>query len=225
MCDVNFGRWALLAIVVVLGGCGGRSSDEVAPPAETAPSIVQPGAPGEPTRTLLPAEVTAIRPSVHTPTDVRFMRGMIHHHAQALRLTSLVPRRSGRTAIETLARRIDASQEAEIEQMSDWLEERGEQAPVLHRAHGHAHGAGRIPMPGVLTEPELTRLAAAQGTAFDRLFLRSMIRHHEGALSMVRDLYGEGGGLEPAADAFARHVDSDQLIEIARMEQLLAGLG
>ena len=87
--------------------------------------------------------------------------------------------------------------------------------------HGHAHGAGRVLMPGMLTDADIGRLAAARGPAFDRLFLSSMIRHHEGALTMVQELYTAGGGAEPDAGAFARHVESDQQIEIGRMPQLL----
>ena len=79
--------------------------------------------------------------------------------------------------------------------------------------HGHAHGAGRVLMPGMLTDAEVARLPRRAGPGFDRLFLRFMIRHHRGALTMVPDLYDEDGGAEPDADAFVRHVDSDQQIE------------
>ena len=79
-------------------------------------------------------------------------------------------------------------------------------------------------MPGMLTEPELKRLAAARGTAFDRLFLEFMIQHHEGAMTMVAELYASDGGAEPEIDAFARHVDADQQIEIGRMKETLKTL-
>jgi uncharacterized protein (DUF305 family) len=152
------------------------------------------------------------------------MQGMIHHHAQALRMTSLVKTRSKRRNIALLARRIDLSQVAEIELMRAWLDERGEEAPEPHRLHGHAHGVGAQRMPGMLTEAQLKRLEAARGLAFDRLFLRSMIRHHEGAVTMVNQLYAGVGGAEPEVDAFARHVDADQQVEITRMRELLVGL-
>ena len=77
-------------------------------------------------------------------------------------------------------------------------------------------------MPGMLTEAELRRLEQAKGQAFDRLFLRFMIQHHRGAVQMVEDLYATEGGAEPEVDALARHIDSDQLIEIGRMEEMLA---
>ena len=215
---------AALAAGLLLAGCSGGSSDadEGQRTGETAPNIVQPGAPGEPSRTLSIEELAEIEGTEHGDVDVAFMQGMIHHHAQALRMTALVPERSADAKVELLAERIDVSQEAEIEQMSDWLRERGESAPELHRLHGHAHGGGLVVMPGMLSEPELKQLEAASGEEFDRLFLEFMIRHHQGALTMVGQLYAAGGGLESGADAFARHVDSDQQIEIGRMEDMLA---
>jgi uncharacterized protein (DUF305 family) len=154
------------------------------------------------------------------------MQGMIQHHAQALLMTSLVPTRTDSRDLPLLARRMEISQEDEIRQMRGWLEERGEEAPALHRVHGHAHGprAGEL-MPGMATEADLKRLRAARGQAFDRLFLELMIHHHQGALTMVRELDLSGGGLEPNVGAFARHVEADQAIEIARMEDLLRRLG
>jgi uncharacterized protein (DUF305 family) len=219
-----FGRKRVPALavglcVVALAGCGGSDDPETA--GETAPNIVQPGAPGQPSQTLSQEELDAVEPTPHTKADVAFMKGMIHHHAQALHMTALVPKRSTNRDIELLAKRIDISQEAEIAQMTTWLESRDEEPPVWHRVHGHAHGAGRVLMPGMLNDADMERLAAARGHAFDRLFLRFMIRHHQGALAMVRELYDAGGGAEPDAGAFARHVESDQQIEIDRMQQLL----
>ena len=207
----------------LLVGCAG-GDDAAVPAGEPAPNIVQPGAPGEGTRTLTPEDLEDIEAPEHTDADVRFMQGMIHHHAQALRMTALVPNRTSRDDVPLLAERMDLSQEAEIEQMRDWLLAREEEAPAPHREHGHGHGPGQVLMPGMLTEEELQELDDATGAEFDRLFLEYMIRHHEGALQMVEELYAEGGGQEPEADAFARHVDADQRIEIERMQQLLASL-
>jgi uncharacterized protein (DUF305 family) len=216
-------REALLALLAVaaLSGCGGSDEPETA--VVTAPRIVQPGAPGEPSQTLSQEELDAVEPTPHTKADVAFMKGMIHHHAQALHMTALVPKRTTNEDVTLLAKRIDISQEAEIAQMTTWLESRDEEPPVWHRVHGHAHGAGRMLMPGMLTDADMGRLAAAREAAFDRLFLRFMIRHHQGALTMVQELYDAGGGAEPDAGAFVRHVESDQQIEIDRMQQLLAG--
>ncbi len=217
-------RALVLALALALAGCSGsgRNSEEAQPTAPAAPNIVQPGAPGEPSRTLSLEELAALEAPEHGDVDVAFMQGMIHHHAQALRMTALVPERSASADLKTLASRIDVSQEGEIELMSDWLRERGEAAPELHRAHGHAHGGGLVVMPGMLSEEELVRLEAAEGAEFDRLFLESMIRHHEGAVTMVQQLYAAGGGVESSIDAFARDVDADQQIEIARMRGMLA---
>lgn len=120
---------------------------------------------------------------------------------------------------------MDVSQESEIEQMRTWLVERDESAPELHRMRDHAHGDGRVLMPGMLTEKELQRLTAARGARFERLFLESMIRHHRGALQMAQELDAANGGLEPEVDALARHIESDQEIEIGRMQQMLAERG
>jgi uncharacterized protein (DUF305 family) len=214
---------AVLACTLLLAGCG---DDDDAPQAEPAPNIVQPGAPGEPSQTLSTDELDErAEPPPHGDADVAFMQGMIQHHAQALLMTSLVPTRTDSRDLPLLARRMELSQEGEIEQMRAWLEERGEEAPGVHRVHGHAHGP-RVGerMPGMATEAQLQQLRAARGERFDRLFLELMIRHHEGALTMVRQLELQGGGLEPNVGVFARHVEADQAIEIGRMKELLAQL-
>ncbi len=214
----------LLAVVALaVSGCSGGDGQETTS-GTPAPNIVQPGAPGEPARTLTPEELDAIEPSRYTQADVRFMQGMIHHHAQALWMTSLVEKRRKSRDIALLARRIDASQASEIDQMRSWLEARGEEAPVPHRVHGHAHGVGAQVMPGMLSEDQMNRLRATRGASFDRLFLQSMIRHHEGALTMVNQLFARNAGAEPEAGAFARHVDADQQVEIARMRRMLTQL-
>jgi uncharacterized protein (DUF305 family) len=217
-------RGSVAAVVVVLlAGCSGGDS-EPQPAAETAPNIVQPGAPGESGRTLSADELAEIGETSYTDADVDFVQGMIHHHAQALRMTGLVPERSGGHGIPLLARRMEIAQEGEIELMQDWLKARGKPAPTVHREHGEAHGAGDRLMPGMLTDEQMDELEAAEGREFDRLFLRFMIQHHRGAVTMVRELYAADGGAEPEVDSLARHVEADQQIEIARMEQLLAEL-
>ncbi|MGH7562879.1 MAG: DUF305 domain-containing protein [Gemmatimonadota bacterium] len=148
-----------------------------------------------------------------TKTDVRFMQGMIAHHVQALEMVELVSDRTGNEAIQRLARRIEVSQKDEIAIMERWLERRGLAVP-----EGLHHGPL---MPGMLTGEELARLAAADGEEFDRLFLEYMIRHHEGALVMVEDLFSGGGGQEVEVFQLASHVDADQRAEIARMREML----
>ncbi|GAA2711172.1 DUF305 domain-containing protein [Micromonospora olivasterospora] len=192
-------------------------------PPYRAPSshVVQPGAPGQPGRTLSGEDLSRIPPPRFTAADTLFIQGMIPHHAQALAMTALVPSRTTNPDLALLAKRIDASQREEITRMQRWLEERD--VPSAGPQAGHA-GHDKL-MPGMLTDEQLGQLRQARGAEFDRLFLTLMIRHHQGALAMVRELYATGGGLEPASDQFAREVDADQSIEIQRMQELLARLG
>jgi uncharacterized protein (DUF305 family) len=144
---------------------------------------------------------------------------MIGHHAQALEMTALLPERSRREDMRLLAKRIEVSQEDEIQMMRQWLEARGQEIPG---AHAH-HAPGAPLMPGMLTPDELRRLATSAGDEFDRLFLEMMIKHHEGALVMVRDLIASpGAAQEPEISAFASDVDSDQRMEVERMRRMLA---
>ena len=189
--------------------------------ARGAPPVSAPG-PDESAAT--PAETAARTPAVYTRADVAFMQGMIAHHGQALDMTALVPARSRNESLRILARRIQATQENEILRMSQWLRRRGETVPDprAYREHGHdAHGAH---MPGMLSADEMERLAAASGDEFDRRFLEYMIRHHEGALTMVAELQRAGGGLEGEIYLFASDVDADQRAEIARMQGMLTVL-
>ncbi len=168
------------------------------------------------------SSASATRPR-YTPADVRFMQGMIHHHAQALAMTALVPGRTTREDIRLLAQRIEVSQRDEIGLMQRWLENRNEEVPSADPQHAQHHGAGhQMMMPGMLTEEEMARLAGATGTDFDRLFLQLMIRHHEGALTMVGQLFGTpGAGQETDIFRVASDVEADQRAEIARMRALL----
>ena len=153
-----------------------------------------------------------------TAADVRFMQGMIGHHAQALEMAALLPERTRRDDMRLLAKRIDVSQADEIQMMQRWLEARGQQVPGPH-AH---HAPGAPLMPGMLTAEEMSRLADARADAFDRLFLELMIKHHEGALTMVKELYSSAGaGQESEIYAFASDVDADQRMEIDRMRGML----
>jgi uncharacterized protein (DUF305 family) len=169
----------------------------------------------------------------HSEADVRFIHGMIGHHAQALEMTALVPARSARDDVRLMAERIDVSQRSEIERMHRWLRARGLAVPAAdaHPAHppaggAHAqHGAGaHAGMPGMATPEEMARLAQATGEVFDALFLELMIRHHEGALVMVDALFGSrGGGQDSEIYSIASEVDADQRMEIDRMRTMQQG--
>jgi len=160
----------------------------------------------------------------HTRADVAFMQGMIAHHGQAIVMSDLVPARTTRVPLRMLAERIKISQQDEIRLMRTWLLDRHEEAPEPD-AHQSHHAGGAVLMPGMLTADQITRLGAATGPAFERLFLEFMIRHHEGALTMVASLFASpGAGQEVDAFRFASDVDADQRAEIRRMRNLLAAI-
>ncbi len=188
---------------------------------EPGAQILQPGAPGQSTRVIdagTASDLSAVR---YTEADVRFMQGMIGHHAQALEMAALLPARTSRDDMKLLAQRIEVSQLDEIQMMQDWLKARGETLPDPHAHHQH----GATLMPGMLTAEEMSRLEAATGAEFDRLFLSGMIKHHGGALTMVQDLFAtRGAGQDADIFAFASDVDADQRMEIDRMGALLKEL-
>jgi uncharacterized protein (DUF305 family) len=202
-------------VILVLAAAGGACrTAQVA----GSPQIVQPGAPGQSTRVISAEKATDLSRVQFTAADVRFMQGMIGHHAQALEMAALLPERTRRDDMRLLARRIDVSQADEIQMMRRWLEARGQQVPGPH-AH---HAPGAPLMPGMLTAEEMSRLSDARADAFDRLFLELMIKHHEGALTMVKELYSSAGaGQESEIYAFASDVDADQRMEIDRMRGML----
>jgi uncharacterized protein (DUF305 family) len=203
-----------LACVLGLAACTGEEEK----PEDEAP-VVQLGAPGESGRPLSDEEIAELESATaHTDADVSFVQNMIPHHGQALVMTAFVPQRSQSRDLALLAKRIEVAQRDEIGQMETWLETRGEKTGHDHDDHDHSL------MPGMLTEKQLARLQHARGNKFDRLFLRSMIAHHQGALLMVGELFAAGGGQEPTVFQLAQHIDADQRVEIARMRSMLAEL-
>ena len=183
------------------------------------PAIVQPGAPGEASRIVGAEQARDLSKVQFTPADVKFMQGMIHHHAQALDMVKLLETRTQSEDMKRFALRIQLSQDDEIKMMRRWLEVRGQDVPGEH-AH---HLPGAPMMPGMLSADEMTRLAAAKGPEFDRLFLEGMIKHHGGAITMVQNLFNTpGAGQDSEIYAFASDVDADQRMEIDRMGAMLA---
>lgn len=175
-------------------------------------SAPKPAPPAPPTQS--PAKAAPSRPPA---ADVEFMQGMIGHHAQALEMTALLYTRTTRPEMKLLAERIDVSQGDEIKMMKTWLTTRGLDVPSEH-----AHHLGGPLMPGMLTAEQMTKLGAAKGDEFDRLFLEAMIFHHLGAITMVEKLLASPGAAQDSdIFDFASHVDSDQKMEISRMRALL----
>jgi uncharacterized protein (DUF305 family) len=162
----------------------------------------------------------------YTEADVAFMTNMIGHHAQAIVMARLAPANGASPQVRVLADRIIAAQEDEILTMRNWLRDRGRPAPdpaaPMDMEH-HAHH--EMLMPGMLTPAQVKELDAARGAEFDRLFLVSMIRHHRGAVTMVKQLFDTyGAGQDETVFKFASDVNVDQTTEIARMEKMLAAL-
>ena len=160
----------------------------------------------------------------YTAADIAFMQGMIGHHAQALVMSRLAPERTENASLRTLAARIINAQQDEIAIMQRWLRDRQLEVPDASGAAGHQHD-GHAMMPGMLTSAQLAELEAARGAAFDRLFLRLMIQHHEGAVTMVTKLFAtDGAAQDQAVFRFASDAQVDQRTEIARMQRMLAAL-
>ena len=168
----------------------------------------------------------------YTEADIRFMSGMIGHHTQAIRMARWAPTHGASAAVVRLSERIVNAQTDEITLMQQWLRDRRQPVPAPDTAHAMAHagmshaGMTHAPlMPGMLTDDQLARLDAARGQEFDRLFLTFMIQHHNGALTMVQQLFGShGAAQEDTIFKFASDVSADQSTEVARMQTMLAAL-
>ena len=205
-----FSCFALLLAVGLSAAC--RTAG-----ASAGTKILQPGAPGQDTRTITTAEATDLSKVGATAADVKFMQGMIGHHAQAVEMVALLMTNSNNPDMKRLGLRIQVSQDDEMNMMRTWLKDRGQAIPGPH-AH---HEPGGF-MPGMLTSEEMAALATAKGVEFDRLFLMGMIKHHGGAITMVEELFkSPGAGQEGGIYAFASDVDADQRMEIERMGAML----
>jgi uncharacterized protein (DUF305 family) len=171
---------------------------------------------------LLAACVAAGRPAAaqthrdYTAADVHFMAGMIVHHAQAVVIAGWAPTHDAGPALRTLCERIVSGQTDDIALLSRWLDAR-------HETHTMMPGMdSAMLMPGMLTAAQLARLDRARGPEFDRLFLRFMIQHHQGAITMVNQLFASQGGEEETVYRMAANVFADQTTEIERMQRMLA---
>jgi uncharacterized protein (DUF305 family) len=166
----------------------------------------------------------------YTEADVHFMSSMIGHHSQAIVMAGWAPTHGASASVRTLAERIVNAQQDEIATMQQWLGDRRQPVPEVGAGAMAMHGSGHGPehgmlMPGMLTEAQMRQLDQARGPEFDREFLRFMIQHHRGAVSMVKDLFGSyGAAQDQVVFKFANDVNVDQSTEIARMERMLAAL-
>lgn len=179
-----------------------------------------------PAAAQFPGSTIAMPPNA---ADVEFMTGMIPHHAQAVLIAGWAVERTSQPSVKVLSQRIIVAQKDEIAMMQLWLQDRKQPVPAADATHHvmvHEGTEHRMLMPGMLSDEELRRLQAASGPEFDRLYLAFMIRHHEGALTMVETLFkAYGAAQDETVFRFASDVFADQTTEIDRMQQMLAALG
>ena len=163
----------------------------------------------------------------YNQADVAFMAGMIPHHAQAVLIAGWAGSHGARPDVRTLCERIVVGQRDEIETMRNWLRDRGEDVPAADATHHRMKMNGvehDMLMPGMLTGEDLAQLDKARSADWDTLFLKAMIRHHEGALKMVDDLFESYGAMQDEdVYKFVSDMYADQTGEIERMQKMLAG--
>lgn len=214
---------ALLA-TAALAACGGAARG-------AAPASPQPAAHAQGDEAAVARARADSARHPYTAADIHFMSAMIGHHSQAVTIARWAPTHGAGAAVRTLAERIVNGQVDEIATMQRWLRDRQQPVPEAHAtgaamAHGaghEMHGSSGMPMPGMLTEAQLERLDQARGEEFDRLFLTFMIRHHEGALDMVEELFAaKGAGQDEDTFRLASDVFADQTTEIRVMKEMLA---
>ncbi|MFC7022136.1 DUF305 domain-containing protein [Promicromonospora thailandica] len=222
-------RTAAIGLVVLvptlaLSAC---SPDEEPETVSTPSSVVvQPGKPGEPAKTVAPEDYEgAPEQAPFSRADAEFLSDMIWHHDQAIEMSVLAPERAASEQLKTFANRIDVVQASEIDLMTSWLEENDYPVPLTAeggdgsgpRAPEHGHDAAD--MPGMLTDVEMAALEDASGQEFDRLYLEGMIKHHEGALAMCKEVAAAGS--QERVLELANNIAADQMAEIDRLDQML----
>ena len=213
----NMRTFAVLLGALALGACGGsRGAGIQASPNPEEGSAVDGG--------VAKAQADSAR-YPYTAADVKFMSGMISHHAQAIKMSRLAPTRAANASVKTLGERIINAQDDEIRTMQTWLRDRRQPVPEANpdgmkmTMNGTEH---TMLMPGMLTPEQMKQLEQAKGLEFDQLFLTFMIQHHKGAIGMVKELFSSyGAGQDELVFKFASDVNVDQTTEVARMERML----
>lgn len=200
---------AALSLLPFIAGCSGAKEGEKA---ETAAAMDHSHMAGMSDKISIPAG------AMYTEADVRFMQGMIAHHAQAIHMSRLAAKNGSNSRLKFLAMTIDQSQRTEIAQMQTWLLNNSQTAPDTMSYVG-------MTMSGMLTPVQLSELEGLKGAEFDKKFLEYMILHHEGAIKMVKELFASPpSGQEVNVNIFANEVELVQTAEIAAMHQMLADL-
>jgi uncharacterized protein (DUF305 family) len=164
----------------------------------------------------------------YTKADIDFMSGMIGHHAQAVIMAGWAPSHGASKSLQIYCGRVAMAQTAEIGLMQAWLKDRNQPVPAAD-ARGMKMSMGGqdmfMMMPGMLTNAQMAQLDSARGVEFDRLFLKDMIQHHRGAITMVETLNATPGAAQDEfVFKFSNDVYADQSTEIDRMQQMLDAL-
>ncbi|MFY1694105.1 MULTISPECIES: DUF305 domain-containing protein [unclassified Solwaraspora] len=207
------GAVVLVAVVRSVGSPGDGTSSTVAsvpPTTGTAPPVIVPGRPGEESE-IRPGTAIVVDPPQYNTVDTWYVQMMIPHHTQAVQMAALAQTRTEDPGVRAFADRIRSGQAAEIDVLKGWLQVRG----LPDGDHDHAT------MPGMQTEAAIRDLAAARGTAFDRLFVTMMTDHHEGAVEMSHRVLT--GGTDLAVEELATAIAAEQAAEITRMRDLVDG--
>ena len=201
---------SLIVAVLALAGCDSDSAPKSGK--GNGPSVIAPGRPGEAAETLSAKDAKKRRAEDDSPNsaDFAYARMMIEHHTQALTMTELAPKQAESSKVQRLAERIAAAQGPEIASMQSWLKAHGGEK----KDAGHQHET----MPGMATEAQLKSLRAARGKAFDTLFLKLMITHHDGAITMATDVKAQGNNIQ--IEEMADDVIAQQTSEIGRMRDM-----
>lgn len=200
---------AVMTAAAACGAASGTTAGAMSSPSDSTP--------------INAARADSVRHS-YSSADVEFMTGMIHHHAQALVMARMAPTHGASASLQVLAGRIINSQNDEISLMEGWLRDRNEAVPEPSAAgmDMKTHSVHSMRMPGMLTDEQLEELDAARGPEFDRLFVTYMIQHHQGAVTMVNQLFNTyGAGQGDAIFKLASDISADQASEIARMQEML----
>lgn len=214
-----------ILLAALAAGCAPRASmapaaspaaDAAAPAAHDMSSMA--GGHAGHAMTGLDAPVTIPPGAIYVEADVRFMQGMIAHHAQAIYMSRMAEAHRANPRLQRFAVKIDQSQTTEIHQMQGWLRANGQFVPDTSSYH-------TVMMPGMLTPEQIAQLDRASGPDFDRAFLVLMIQHHEGALMMVKDLFATPrAGQDVDVSVFANDVVAVQTAEIGLMRQMLESI-
>jgi uncharacterized protein (DUF305 family) len=207
------GAVVLLGVIGVVVFRPSGTPAETAKPAAGVPVIV-PGRPGEAASVLPPDQITAPDGTAYRGAEVWFIRMMIPHHLQALRMAALAPTRAADARVRAVAERINAAQTAEVGQLRAWLATRG-LGEVSDDMAGHDHNA----MPGMQSDAAIAALATTTGVDFDRMFVAMMSAHHQGAIDMATEVLQAGAGV--GIEQLATEIAVEQSAEIVRMREVV----